>query len=56
MQLMLGTMKICDDLEVRHHINIQQKRQEHAQVQSIWQELLYLINRESENNTETDDN
>ena len=33
--------KKCNRLEVRDHINIQQRRQE----QSIWQELLYLIKK-----------
>ena len=35
MQLMLGTEKKCDELEVRHHINIQQRGQEQTQQQSI---------------------
>ena len=35
--------KKCDKLDVRHHINIQQRGQEQTQEQSIWQELLYLI-------------
>ena len=43
MQLMLGTAEKCDELEVRHHINIQQRGQEQIHEQSIWQELLYLI-------------
>ena len=32
-QLMLGTAKKCDMLEVRHHINIQQRGQEQTQEQ-----------------------
>ena len=51
MQLMLVMEKKCNEFEVRHNVDIQQRGQEQTLEQSIWVTLSDL-----ENNTDSDDN